>query len=173
MLATSQTIALGILLLLMAYVAIIDIKFMIIPDPVNAAIFLSGMTASFALAVVDPLSALCASVLGGGFLVLIQTAFRAYRGYDGLGWGDVKFVAAAGTWTGLEGVPLTLLIASLSALVYVGTRQMLDLGFNMHHRLPFGPFLALGATSVAGLQILSGRSMADIMDIWMRAPLFG
>ena len=173
MLATSQMIALGILLLLMAYVAIIDIKFMIIPDPVNAAIFLSGMTASFALAVVDPLSALCASVLGGGFLVLIQTAFRAYRGYDGLGWGDVKFVVAAATWTGLEGVPLTLLIASLSALVYVGTRQMLDRGFNMHHRLPFGPFLALGATSVAGLQILSGRSMADIMDIWMLAPLFG
>ncbi len=173
MLATSQMIALGILLLLMAYVAIIDIKFMIIPDPVNAAIFLTGMAASFALPVVDPLSALCASALGGGFLVLIQTAFRAYRGYDGLGWGDVKFVAAAATWTGLEGVPLTLLIASVSALVYVGARQMLDRGFNMHHRVPFGPFLALGATLVSGLQILSGRSMADIMEIWMLAPLFG
>ncbi|WP_170285097.1 prepilin peptidase [Microvirga aerophila] len=169
----SHSIALGILLLLMAYVAIIDIKFMIIPDPVNAAIFLTGMAASLALAVVNPLSALCASVLGGGFLVLIQGAFRAYRGYDGLGWGDVKFVAAAATWTGLEGVPLTLLIASVSALVYVGVRQTLDRRFNMHHRVPFGPFLALGATSIAGLQILFGRSVADIMEIWMLTPLFG
>src|ERR687897_127394 len=118
MLATSQMIALSTLLLLMAYVAIIDIKFMIIPNPVNAAIFLTGMVASVALPVVDPLSALCASVLGGGFLVLIQAAFRTYRGYDGLGWGDVKFVSAAATWTGLEGIPLMLLIASVSALVY-------------------------------------------------------
>jgi hypothetical protein len=43
----------------------------------------------------------------------------------------------------------------------------------MHQRVPFGPFLALGATSIAGLQILSERSMADILETWMLTSLFG
>jgi prepilin signal peptidase PulO-like enzyme (type II secretory pathway) len=85
----------------------------------------------------------------------------------------VKFVAAAATWTGLEGVALALLIASVSALVYVGSRQILDRGFDMHRRLPFGPFLAFGAASIATVQILSGRSVMDLMDRWLLSPLLG
>jgi leader peptidase (prepilin peptidase)/N-methyltransferase len=171
MLAMPHLIALGVLFLLMTYVAIVDIKLMIIPDPANVAIFFAGMAASVGLAVVDPVSALCASALGGGFLILVQAIFRLYRGYDGLGWGDVKFVAAAATWTGLEGMPVMLLIASMSALLYVGGRRILDRGFEMHRRVPFGPFLALGTTSIAALQILSERSMADVMDVWMHGLL--
>jgi leader peptidase (prepilin peptidase)/N-methyltransferase len=173
MLEVSHLIALGVLLLLMSYVAVIDSKFMIIPDSVNIAIFLTGVAASFSLGIVSPISALSASALGAGFLILILASFRAYRGYDGLGWGDVKFVAAAATWTGLEGVALALLIASVSALVYVGSRQILDRGFDMHRRLPFGPFLAFGAASIATVQILSGRSVMDLMDRWLLSPLLG
>jgi len=167
MLAISHLIAPGVLLLLMLYVAVVDIKFMIIPDAVNAAIFLTGMAASLSLGIVNPLSALFACILGGGFLALIQVGFRAYRGYDGLGRGDVKFVAAAATWTGLEGVAPALLIASVSALAFVGGRQVLDRGLDMRRRIPFGPFLALGATSVAMAQILSGTSIMEFVDDWL------
>jgi leader peptidase (prepilin peptidase) / N-methyltransferase len=167
----SHIFALGILLVLMIYVAAVDMKFMIIPDAVNAAIFLTGMAASFILGLVEPLSALAASMLAGGFLVIVQRTFRAYRGYDGLGWGDVKFVAAAGAWTGVEGVALALLVASVSALLYLLGRQILDRGFDMGGRIPFGPFLALGATSVVVLQILLGMPMMDIMDVWLLASL--
>jgi leader peptidase (prepilin peptidase) / N-methyltransferase len=166
MLELSHAAALVVLIVLMGSVAGIDMKLMIIPDALNAAIFVTGMMASFCLGIVDSISALSASILGGGFLVIVQATFRIYRGYDGLGWGDVKFVAAAATWTGIEGVAMALLIASTSALTYVLGRQILDVGFEMRRRVPFGPFLALGATSVAMLQILSGRSMMDVVDLW-------
>lgn len=161
--ATALTILLGLTL----YAAVIDIRSMIIPDQVNLAIFVCGLAASFFLGIVHPVSALAGSVLGGGLLFIVMKVFRSYRGYDGLGLGDVKFTAAAATWTGIEGLAFALALASLSALLYMLARQIFDSRFDSQHPIPFGPFLGLGATLVAGFQILTGLSMTDVVDAWL------
>ena len=163
----SHFVALTILLGLTLYAAVIDIRSMIIPDLVNLAIFVFGLVASFLLGIVDPVSAIAGSALAGGLLFIVMTVFRAYRGYDGLGLGDVKFATAAATWTGIEGLAFALALASLSALIYFVVRQTFDSRFDSQHPIPFGPFLGLGATLVAGFQILTGFSMIDVVDAWL------
>jgi leader peptidase (prepilin peptidase)/N-methyltransferase len=61
-----------------------------------------------------------------------------------LGFGDVKLAAAAGAWTGLDGLPITLLLASGSALLAILVHGMLRPGERATPttRIPFGSFLA-------------------------------
>lgn len=158
------TAALGILALLVGYAAIVDIRQFIIPDTVNVAIFSTGLTASFTIGHIEPLSAVLAVLLGGGILLAVQAGFRAYQGYDGLGTGDVKLVAAGATWTGLEGLAPTLLVACLMALAYISFRRILDAEFSTSARIPFGPFLAFGITVAAAPLMLNRTSWFELLD---------
>lgn len=163
----AQLAALAALLGLTAYAAAVDVRSMIIPDLVNAAIFLCGIAASFLPGSIGPIAALAGAALGGCGLLLLQAAFRAYRGYDGLGLGDVKFAAAAGAWTGAEELALALALASMSALAYLMVRRAFDAKFDARHPLPFGPFLGLGVVSVVTARTLIGMPMIDILDLWL------
>lgn len=163
----SHVAAVGVLAALTIYAAMIDIRSLIIPDTANLAIFGSGLTASVFLSTVDPTSAFLASVLGGASVLAIYLAFRSYRGYDGLGLGDVKFIAAASTWIGVEGLPLALLISSMSALIFVAVQMMFGFTFDRGRPIPFGPFLGMGFLLVAAVQILTGLSFFDAFDAWL------
>jgi leader peptidase (prepilin peptidase)/N-methyltransferase len=81
-------------------------------------------------------------VWGGGYL--FRSLYRALRGHDGLGQGDVKFAAAAVLWLGLEGLPGLLLAAVVSALASLLILRAQ--GYVLHGQLAisFGPHLALG-----------------------------
>lgn len=169
----THVVALGVLFALALSVTIIDIRLLIIPDGLNAAIFGTGLAASLMLDVIDLRSALAASALAAAILSLVQVLFRASRGYDGLGWGDVKFIAAAATWTGLEGFAPALLAASVSALLCVLGMQVLAGPFDRRRRIPFGPFLALGTTVVAGFQLLADGPVAETLASWLIVLLSG
>ena len=160
-------LALAVLATLAAAVAIIDIRSMIIPDPINLALFVTGLAACLALKITDPAAALVAAVLALGCLLGLRAGFRAMRGYDGLGLGDIKFIAAAVCWTGAEGLPVALLTSSVAALAYVSGRRAWDADFDVRRRVPFGPFLALGVVAVGGLQIVIGRSWLDLVSPYL------
>jgi leader peptidase (prepilin peptidase)/N-methyltransferase len=80
-----------------------------------------------------------------GFAVLAGVAwlYRRLRGRDGLGMGDAKLFAALGAWTGWQGLPEVLLIASLAGLLFVLVRSR-NTPLEATSRIAFGPFLALG-----------------------------
>lgn len=59
---------------------------------------------------------LAAAVAGGGLLVL-ALAYKALRGRDGLGLGDVKLMAALGAWLSLALIGPLMLLAALTGLV--------------------------------------------------------
>lgn len=129
-------------------IAWIDLKRHIIPNGLNLALLVAGLGLA---AWRDP--DLASVLLRGGEAALAYGLFRGvralharWRGRIGLGLGDVKFLAAATAWTGLPGLPLVLLVASLSALLVVGLAR-LDAGA----RLPFGPFLVLGLHAALAL----------------------
>lgn len=161
---TAPLAAVAVLFALTSYAAAIDIRSMRIPDRVNIAIFVTGLIASYTPGVVDFTSALVGAVMGGGCLLIVRQAYRIWRGYDGLGLGDVKFVAAAGTWIGVEGLSLALLLGCLAALVFIGIWRARDRNFNRALPIPFGPFLGVGAVTVAALQLLSGMTVLDVFD---------
>lgn len=82
----------------------------------------------------------------GAFLVLaaVCEGYLRLRGRAGLGLGDAKLFAAAGTWLGVEPLPTALLVACLTALAAVGIQCLKDRTFDTKQHIAFGPFLAIG-----------------------------
>jgi leader peptidase (prepilin peptidase)/N-methyltransferase len=135
------------LALLMLAIAIIDARYRIIPDELNAAAFALGiLNAAIVHAEAAPAgiaSALLRSaVLGLAFLTL-RLGYRRLRGRDGIGLGDVKLAAVAGAWLDWPMMPIAVELAAAAALAAYSTRQLL-LGRKLRaaNRLPFGLYFA-------------------------------
>lgn len=88
--------------------------------------------------------ALYGAVIGYALIAGLGWAWRTIRGYEGIGLGDAKLLAAGGAWVGIMGLPSILLIAS-------GTGLLVSLIVSQRSRLSqdriaivFGPSLAFG-----------------------------
>ena len=81
---------------------------------------------------------------GGGSFYLIAVAGKAVLKKDAMGGGDIKMMAMTGGLLGWKGVILTVFLGSLLGSV-VGVSLILSKGREWGSRIPFGPYLALGA----------------------------
>lgn len=88
-------------------------------------------------------SAVIGAVTGYLGFAFIYWGFRLFRKREGLGYGDVKYLATLGAWHGWSVLPMLAATASCMALLYVLTLSLLrsDKGI-LKNPLPFGPFLA-------------------------------
>jgi len=146
-------ISFGLLCLLSAALAWIDIRYGIIPDWLNLAI--AGLGLSKAVMIGGPLAGLeagCEGAAIGAVFWLLRRLYFAFREVQGLGLGDVKFLAAAGVWSGVDGLPMLLLVAALAALACAGTMQLAGRQLTGQTSLSFGPFLAIGLLFTLGIQ---------------------
>lgn len=132
----------------------VDFDHMIIPDSVSIGGMVFGLVAS---ALVPSLHAspawtggLYKSALGlaAGFgsLWLVGVVGKWVFKKDAMGFGDVKLLGAIGALLGIPGVVYTVLVSSLIGTV-VGVGLILFGGREWQSRIPFGPYLALGALS--------------------------
>ena len=140
--------------LLCAALAWIDLRYGIIPDWLNLAIAGLGLTKAVILG--SPLIGLelaCEGAAIGAIFWLLRRLYFAFRNIQGLGLGDVKFLAAAGTWVGVAGLPMLLLVAALTALVSAGIMQLAGSKLTRQTSLPFGPFLAIGLLVALAFQL--------------------
>ena len=132
----------------MLAIAISDARRFIIPDilslpAIPAGLVYSGLSATLRNPDTVILEHLLTAVLAAAFFYAIAWGFRALRKHEGLGLGDVKLAAAAGAWTGMEGVSLVILGASLTAIFYtVLLRLAQDRKMTRATMIPFGAFLA-------------------------------
>ena len=132
-----------------------DIRFGIIPNWLNALIAVLGLARGFAMdGSSGALTGAAAGIVIGAALLLLRQGYFAWRGVQGLGLGDVKFLAAAGVWTGLADFPLLLLIATLAALLLAGILHLTGRAVTSRTAIPFGPSLALGLLATLVLQPL-------------------
>ena len=143
----------GLLSLLCVTLAWIDIRDGIIPDWMNLAV--AGL--GFANAITIGGSAAGLEAVGEGAAIgaifwLLRRIYFAIRKVEGLGLGDVKFIAAAGLWVGIAGVPILLLVATTAALVCAGIMQLAGRPLTARTSMSFGPFLALGLLFAFGFQ---------------------
>lgn len=149
----------GALGMLCCAVALIDLRHGIIPNWLNLAVAALGLanvvitedaTAAF--------RAMASAALVGVVFFLLQRLYFALRRVDGLGLGDVKFLAAATIWVGALAIPTLLLIAALAALGVAGGLQLAGREMKRQTSIPFGPFLALGLLLTPVLQSWLGVS---------------
>jgi leader peptidase (prepilin peptidase)/N-methyltransferase len=131
--------------LLCGAITLIDIRRGIIPNGLNLSIASLGLLkAIIADGAIAGIEAGCTAVAVGAIFWLLRKLYFALRRTQGLGLGDVKFLAAAALWIGVRGIPTLLLIATLTALAAAGGLQLAGRGMTRQTSLPFGPFLAIG-----------------------------
>jgi leader peptidase (prepilin peptidase)/N-methyltransferase len=83
-------------------------------------------------------------LVGFGGLFLIAYTFWYFTGKHGLGQGDIDLLALIGTFTGIVGCWATILIGSVTGSI-LGIVYMRNTRSTEPVKIPFGPFLALGA----------------------------
>jgi leader peptidase (prepilin peptidase)/N-methyltransferase len=117
-----------------------------LPDFLTLALFLIGM----ALAIEDPdrnvQGALIGAAVGAGSFWVIRVGYKAFRGREGLGMGDVKLMAGIGAAVGVTALPVTALIAALGALLITalkGWRGSAEVKSTT--AIPFGAYLSIAA----------------------------
>ena len=159
---TEAVLFLGFFLLLCALcgaLALIDLRHGIIPDGLNLAIAALGLTEAIATGGAPTgVEALRDAVIVGAICWLLRRLYFAWRKIQGLGLGDVKFLAGAGIWVGFSGIPMLILIAAVSALIAAGGLQLAGHRLTRQTSLPFGPFLAIGLLSAVAAQQWLGAS---------------
>src|SRR5262249_6363938 len=146
-------IFLALLCLASALLAWIDLRRGIIPDWLNLAIAVVGLARAFIFdGWAAAVSAGSEGIIIGSIVWVLGPLYFFFREFSGLGPGHVKVLAASGVWIGVAGVPMQLLVASLTALAAAGVMQLAGLKMTRQTSLPFGPFLALGLLVTLALQ---------------------
>lgn len=158
-----QTPAAAFFFYLLLILAFIDLDTMRLPNGLVAIVFVAGVglaaLAQFTVVNAVPLVplgrgvlasplavSLIGSVVSAGVALGIAAAYAAVRQAQGFGMGDVKLLGAIGAFLGAYGL-LVLFVGSLLGAVY-GILAARARGLSLRSRIPFGPFLALGAVVV-------------------------
>ena len=121
---------------------LIDVDFKILPNVLTYPSIIFGFVFSLLGGYTWWLDSLVGAVVGALLPTLVIVLYKMWRGIEGMGWGDVKYLAAIGAVVGLRGVVGVLVVGSiLGALVGLG---MIAAGRGSGKtELPFGTFLAL------------------------------
>jgi leader peptidase (prepilin peptidase)/N-methyltransferase len=130
--------------LFLVVISFIDLDHMIIPDVLSIPGILIGIPASFLVPHVSPLDSLIGIIAGGGAFYIIAYGYSLLTGKDGMGGGDIKLIAMIGAWMGWRPLPFVILVSALAGTL-IGGIFIVASGKGLRTRIPFGPFLALGA----------------------------
>lgn len=139
----------------------IDFQVYLLPNYLTYPAAALGIAIGALHPAVGPTMAAVGALAGFGVFWLLAYAYRASRGIDGLGGGDVKLMLSIGGVTGVLGLPYAVLIGSLAALL-ASPYYVLGKGRGRNMPIPFGPFLCFGAMvdvlyGQALLRLLAGR----------------
>jgi leader peptidase (prepilin peptidase)/N-methyltransferase len=132
----------------MIAIGIRDARDFLVPDELSLPAIPLGLLGAALLAETEPRSVtvlqhLGAAAAGALALQTIRVVYQVMRRQEGLGLGDVKLAAAAGAWTGFDGLSLVMLLACASALSYVFfSHAWKRTRINACTAVPLGAFLA-------------------------------
>ena len=125
-------------------ISFIDLDHQIIPDVLSIPGIVAGLAAAFIPGNVSWFDSIIGIIGGGGTLFLVGLIYEKLTGKQGMGGGDVKLLAMIGAWMGWRSLPFVLLVSSLTGAI-IGSIFLLAAGKGYRVKIPFGPFLSLGA----------------------------
>ena len=135
------------LALLMLAIAVSDLRRFVVPNALTAAAFALGLISAMAFGARPPAEAVLMALVRAAATALplfaLMVGYEWWRGRPGLGMGDVKLAAVAGTWLDWFTIVGVIEVAALAAIVAYGVwRFVLRRPIAATTPLPFGLFLA-------------------------------
>lgn len=131
--------ALGWVLLALAW---IDWDHFWLPDALSLPLIPAGLAATWVLAPWAIGDHAAAAALGYALFRGLGLAYRRLRGFEGLGQGDAKLLAAGGAWLGLAALPAVILGAAVLGLLGAAVLRLRGRRLTATSTIPFGPPLA-------------------------------
>ncbi|MCX7972926.1 MAG: prepilin peptidase [Candidatus Aminicenantes bacterium] len=122
----------------------IDFKHQILPDHLTIPLFLLSLIYGFLRSDLNLKEVLLGAFFGSGFLFLIYVGYFLIRKKEGLGTGDIILMLGIGSFLGLKGTILTLILATFAGAL-VGLFLLLGQKKEWQTALPFGSFLTPAA----------------------------
>jgi leader peptidase (prepilin peptidase)/N-methyltransferase len=122
-------------------ISFIDMEFQIIPDILSFSLIVSGLVVSVLPhnnynLVTNLKDSILGILVGGGVLLIVAIVSKG-----GMGGGDIKLNAGVGAFLGWQSSILTLFIGSFFGAI-VGLVILKKTG---NRKIPFGPFISIGA----------------------------
>ena len=138
---TLQFLLLVFYTLLFLILAVIDLRYRLIPD----RIIYPAIVVTLALVILMPSAGMptFSNSLIGSLAMFIPFYLIALFGQGGIGWGDVKMATLVGLITGFPAIIVAFLSTSISGGVAAG--YLLSKQKGKIKTLPLAPFLSLGA----------------------------
>lgn len=148
----------------------VDFDHMIIPDRVSIGGMVIGLAVSAGFPALHGETAALPALkdaaiglaTGAGTLGLVAVLGKMAFRKDAMGMGDIKLLGAIGAFFGWEGVLFTIMLSSLAGSL-VGLGFIVARKNEWQSRIPFGPYLALGAV----LWSIWGAAWWDAYIRWM------
>ncbi len=134
----------------------IDWDYQIIPDVISLPGIIIGVATASTVLPTGFVNSILGIVVGGGILWFMAWLSPFLFGKEGLGGGDIKLLAMVGAFLGWKATLTTLMLASVVGAV-VGIILILVKVLKRGQYIPFGPYLALGAT----LTLFYGAELMD------------
>lgn len=121
----------------------IDLEHMLIFNRFTLLVALGGVVAMVTAPVTRWYDHVIGGVVAGGVFLLLYYGCMALLQQEGLGFGDVKYAAAAGLLLGWQKFLLAILVASITgAVVMTAINRLTHADKRTEH--PFGPYLVTG-----------------------------
>lgn len=120
----------------------IDLDHHLLPDQLTLSLLWIGLLVSLFNLFCGSHAAIIGAAAGYLIFAGTQWIFGYATGKTGMGQGDYKFLAALGAFFGWEALPLIILLASLSGIIF----SLIHMAVKRHFKsapLPFGPYLAI------------------------------
>lgn len=119
----------------------VDLDHWIIPDLITLPGIVIGFISSFCVPNFHWVDSLLGIVFGGGSLLLVGWVYAMLTKKEGIGGGDVKYLAMAGAFMGIQSTVMILVLSSMLGSV-LGIGLLALRRGDGKTAIPFGPFLA-------------------------------
>jgi leader peptidase (prepilin peptidase)/N-methyltransferase len=120
---------------------LIDLEHQLLPDVMTVPAIALGLGASYLGGFAPLLDSVVGAAVGALLPITVIFLYKLLRGEEGMGWGDVKYLAAIGAVVGVRDCLWVLVLAAVAGALFGGAVMALGRG-SMKTALPFGSFLA-------------------------------
>lgn len=120
----------------------IDLDYHLLPDHLTLLLLWLGLFCSLFNIFCTPQEAIIGAIVGYLIFAITQMFFELTTGKVGMGQGDYKFLAAFGAFLGWQMLPLIILLASITGVIFAFTHMLIKRNFKSVP-MPFGPYLAM------------------------------